>query len=625
MSPDTNKSGSRSPIVEEAMKRFEWAFNDSIKWLNILDEIQQGYDNEPDNFKWSTVSQVPVPVVFNSVEKSLPQIYDRLFPRKSMIRMTPLDDEKVTMEQIQNAERYLEHTLRSVMRLKKTSYNTIKDCFKLGVGYGIIEQTNTTPFISKQISAEIDGKRIQTRQMIERENVVRSVRYKYINPGQVIPTPDGSECNGPKRASTIFYFDIYREQEFRDLYNDVPIDGEDINVKGNLEEIINIARDKRYTSKVPIEDIVANLAGIDMRLPKDDDYMPILIPVLKCYSEKQHLWIACGEKLIYSSEHSYQTLRCPVVKASAWPDSDRWFPTSPPWVTRRLARGMNVFTNALMDMLAHYFDPPMVYNASAMSPKGPPKGVPGEKIGLDGTIPRIQDAVGYLTSPPMPTQIFTVGDLLNRLYGDSVNQPEFINNASPGIMRGGGFAFGDLNRPISMRDALAASVLESGWLEDVVNQTMINVQTVAMAGTGKISFVERTEEYDESTDALKEKLEKIDITIDDIVRAYNIEVDLDIKHDSAMESSNNRFAIFDRLKTDPTVDQYENKALLVNDDMKFKRLMPSRKKARKEQEDMRQAQLEAIRAGNVPGQAEEATNLGEQAVTGALAPQPSGI
>ncbi len=626
MSPQgENKSGTRDPLVEETMKRFEWAFNESIQWLNILDECQQNYDNEPDDFKWSTISQVPIPVLFNSVEKALPQIYDYVFPRKSMLRMTPTDDD-VSMEQIQKSERYLEHMIKSVMRLKKTSYNTVKDCFKLGLGYGIVEQISITPFVSNRITAKGGTTVKEGRQMQLAKKAVRSVRYKYINPGQIIPTPDGSECNGSKRASTIFYFDIYRENEFRDLYNDLPTDGEEVDVKGNLEEIIAIAKEKRYTSKVPIQDIIASLAGIDMKLPENDDFMPVLIPVLKCYSEKQHLWIACGEKLIWRDEESFQTLRCPVVKATAWPDSDRWYPTAPPWVTRRLARGINVYANALLDMLAHYFDPPMVYNSSALSNYGPPKGVPGEKIAADGNPGRLEDILGYLKSPPMPSQIFTVGDLLNRMYGDSLNQPEFLQNASAGIMRGGGFAFGDLNKPMTMRDALAASMLESGWLEDVVNQTMIEVQTMAMAGTGKISFTERSEDYDEKTDEFKEKLVRVDITQDDIVRAYDIEVDLDIKHDSSIEATNSRFAIFDRLAKDPDVDQYENKSIMVNDDAKFRRLMPSRKKARQQQEERRLAELKAIEAGQAqaqPGSEAGNANIGGQAAEGAVAPQPA--
>jgi len=614
------KDKQTDPLVLELMDRFEWAWNDAQQYLRIMQEIQQNYDNQADEFKWPTVTNMPVPSAFNAVEKALPQAIDFLFPRKEMIRLTPLDDTtgEMKMEQVQRAERFLEHQLRSVMKLKKNAFKTIKDCYKQGIGYGIVEQINVTPFVSDRIHVAGGTKDKTTRQMILSKDPVRSLRYKYINAAQIIPTPDGSECNGPKRASTIYYFDIYNEQEFRDLMSKLPVDGDPQNARGDVEEIIQLARDREFSTRVPIQDMIAELAGAKMKARHDyDKHMPVQIPVIKCYSEKQHVWIAVGERNIWKEESTYQTLRCPICKATAWPDSDRWFPTSPPWVTRRLARGYSVFVNALMDMLTQYFDPPMVYNSVKLQPHGVPEGMPGEKIAVEGT-GTIQDAIGYLQSPPIPGQIFTIGDMLKGVFGDAVNQPEFLNNPTAGVMRGGGFAFGDANKPITMRDALAAAILETNWLDDVVTQTMIEVQTMAMAGSGKLSYVDRVETYDPETDRHVESIEKIDVTEEDIVRVYNIEIDLDIKHSNSVQETQARFGEYDRLINNPLCDQYEVTSQFVNDDAKFRRLVPSRKKARQEQEERRQAELEAIRTGQANAQigAPEG-NAGEQALAGA--------
>ena len=615
---NSNKSGTRSPIVEETMKVFEWAFNKSIDSFNVLDEIQQGYDNEPDTSRWQTVSEMPVPVLFNSVEKTLPQQIDRLFPEKSILRLLPSDD-SVSMEQIQNSERFLEHMIRYVMKLKRNSFATIKDCFKLGVGYGIVEPIKTTPFVSRKITVRGGTKVKETRQMKMAKKPVKSLRFRYISSGQVVPTPDGSTPNGPKRCSTTFHLDIYREQEFRDLYSNDPTDGEDKpRMMGNPDDIIEKARNRGFSSEVSVADIVAALGGKDITLTENEPWIPVMVPVLKAYSEKQHLWIAVGEDLIWRDEGSYQTQRCPINKASAWPDSDRWFPTTAPWVTRRLGRGMNFFVNALMDMLAHYFRPPMAYNSNALKDYGPPKGLPGEKIPLLGPAHRMDEVIDYLKSPPIPNQIFTVGELLRQVYGDSMNQPEFLANAQSGVMRGGGFAFGDLNKPITMRDALAASVLESSWLDDIVQQTLIEVQTMAMSGSGELSFVDRAEEYNPESDSHAEQLDKVSITEEDIVRAFSVEIDLGIKHDSSLENSQNRFGEYDRLINNPLTDKYEVTAQFVNDEKKLRRLIPSRKVAREQEEQRRQAELEAIRTGQADANIAAPTGgAAEQAVAGA--------
>lgn len=620
-----NKSDTRDSLVEEMMDIFEWAYREATYYLNGLDEIQQVYDNEPDVSQWPTFTQMPAPYAFNAVEKQLPQAVDYLFPRKQMLHLNPIDD-VMDMESIQRSERYLQHTIRNVLKLKKNGYPTIKDCFKLGIGYGIVEPINVTPFVSKRISVRGGTKEQKMRQMQLSNKVIRSVRYKYISPAQVIPTPDGSTCNGNNRASTVFYLDFYSEEQIRDLYSDAVTDGEDKKLLGTADEIIQLARDRDFNTRVPVADMIAALGGMNLKLGKNhNERIPVLVPVLKCYSEKQHIWIACGEKVIWKEENVYQTMRCPITKATAWPDAERWYPTTPPWVTRKLSRGLSVFTCAMVDMLAQYFDPPMVYNAAALD-GDPPKGNAGEKIPMKG-LGRLEDAVGYLKSPPMPPAMFSVGDMLRQVYGDAVNQPEFMANAQAGIMRGGGFAFGDLTKPITMRDALAAAILETTWLDDVIRQTMIEVQLMAMSGTGKLSFVERAEEYDDESNEFIEKINRVDVTEDDIVRVFEVELDLDIKHDNSLQEQQNIFARYDRLAQNPFVDQYENTAQLIGDDAKIRRMMPSRKKVREQQEEERQAKLEATRAGQAQEQQGAGAEQGvaEQALAGAGAQALGGI
>ena len=67
------------------------------------------------------------------VEKALPAAVDYLFPAMKFISLNPVE-QGVDMDSVRKSESALQNMVMNRMKLKRNSYATIKDCFKLGVG-----------------------------------------------------------------------------------------------------------------------------------------------------------------------------------------------------------------------------------------------------------------------------------------------------------------------------------------------------------------------------------------------------------------------------------------------------------------------------------------------------------
>ena len=595
------KPRERDPLVDETLDIFQWAFRAAQPFLNAMDELQRAYDAEANPNTWPTISKVPVPVLFNMVEKALPNAVDGLFPLE--ISLTPTETADIAIEGVELSEQLLSRTLNNEMKLKRATLTTLKDMFKFGAGYGIVEPFMVTPPARVLRMAGTKGK-VSTSASMEMGQAQRALRYKYASPAQVIATPDGASFNGHDRASVVFYVDPYSESQFRELMeNDI--------FTGSAAKIIKQADDLNFNGRIPIIEIIGQLAGLKLRKSNQGNKnLPVRVPVLKCYSENQHLWIANGETIIFKDENKRQTMRCPMVQACAWPDGLRLYPSMPSTVNLAMVKAYNYFIGCLLDLMGNSWQPPLLYDRTKF-PDGAPKRGPNEDIPVVGDI---TSAAKYMEPSRIAPEVLQVGDLMKRLYGEAVNQPEFLNNATPGVMRGGGFAFGDLTRNTTVRDALVNTILESSFINDIVEQTLILMQSDMPSAGRKITK--------KAWKGSKRVLETLTITPDDFVHAFEFEIDTSkkfLKSPQGQQQANQWFA---QMKDDPYADRWEVRKIqgeMIFGEELSRRMLPMEQAEAQKMQQQEQEMVMAERAKNLAAGAaapQQASGMGPE--SGAL-------
>jgi len=595
--------------VQEIMEIFAWCYNNSTGDLQRMESFQRMYDNTVNESAWPTVSKMPIPVLFTMVAKALPPIMSGLFPKNQFIRLMP-QEEGVDMESVAKVEQAVQQNIINRMRLQHYALATVKDCMKLSVGYGIIEPVSVSPAMSSIATLRRGQKVIQKSRLMQMAPQKLVERFKYVSPGQVIVSKDGTDFNGHSRVSYAFYLDTYSEQQFRNLFAKSPKDGEGTPImKGNVEEIIAEARTSGFYANVPVVNMIAKLGGVDINmLNKADTRIPVRIPVLKMYAENEHVWIANGTKIIYSAENQYQTMRTPLVKCSAWPEGDRFYPMSSTEAAQPMGLGVNVWMNAMFDLLTYHLKPMMAYDKTKTGNKPPERG-PNSEIGMAGDV---NTGIRFLEPPQMQAGMFTVGEFLQRAYGSAVGQEAFLQEGSPGLLRGGAYAFESLLNTSTARDILTSAILQTGFIEPTVLQTMIYMQLRVQGGTNDVY---RIREY--NAKQRKEVFRTLEITENDIIHAFD--VSLDMPHSGRNETAAKQGALseFNVLKGDPMVDQWELRSELLYDESKIRRLLLPKEDVRKMQEEDRETQLAAARAAAQPAQQAPSLTPEQQALAGA--------
>lgn len=598
------------PKVLEYQDIFAWAFDCALPYLTTMKDMQKAYDQNIDSAKWPTVSEIPIPMMFVMVEKALGDAIDYLFPKSSFLRLNPIYG-GVPMESVRRAEWALQHMLTKKMALQQNSYATIKDCFRLSVGYGIIEPVmRSYPQVFENIGM-VEGREVARSRVLGESTPSRSLRYRYLSAGQVIPTPDGTDFNGDNRVSAAFFIDSYSAGDFEDLFNKDVVDGEQVRLKGDPKALVAEAKSLGFQSRTSIVDVVAKLAGYDLTKTNDpNEHIRPRVPVMKVYEKHKHTWIANGTTIIMEETDKVQTMRCPLMKCSAWPDGLRWYPMSTPEATYKLAMGTNVFVNAMFDLITEYMKPAILYDKQKFGNKMPERG-PGSMIGVNGSI---DQAMRHMAGPEIPGQLFTVGDMCERMFSEGTGQRREMGQGSAGLMRGGAFAFEDYLKSSSGRSRLASAILETGWLESVANQTLIYMQ--AMMGPDGMKFVVR-----ETSDDKDEYTREMSVTENDLVNAFELELDLAEKFKSNSVSFAQKSQEFQIGNSSPYTDKYEVYVEYYGSESKAKRLLKSKAEIEKIEAEQRRMQLQqaAGAAGPAGGAAVSGPQPGmmEQGLMGA--------
>jgi hypothetical protein len=509
----------------------------------------------------------------------------------------------VTMEQVRKSEMALWDLCTYKMKLQRACIPTITDVFKCAVGFGIVEPFYVSPPSSFQLTVSgAEGQRKTTRVMQVGEPKL-SLRYRYLTPAQIVVTPDGSNFNGENPVSVAFFFDSYNDDEFRGLYDKAILDGEKPMMLGSVEDIIAEARSNGFTSQTSIEDFINKVGGISPKSIKpDSESIPGRVAVLKVYDRfrRRHLWIANGTTIVYDRIDEYQTLRCPLVKATAWMDANRFYPMSAPEAFQKIGWTKNIVINMFLDLFTQNLKRPIVYNAD-MFDKEPTFG-PDDKIRT--TSPDARMGAAYLESARVDPSSFTFYEMVNNIGNSITGQRDFMEK---NFARGGGNAFAELLSTTEGMNRLQNSILEFTFLETAINQALIFLQTTV----GEEGVTVRQRVPNKATQ--KDDIVDVTVTEDDLAHGYSLSLDLGTKKRRGGLEQQMSLAVYDRKKDNPFFDQWEvNAAHLCNSDEEIRRQLKSREEVAAIQKQNEAMRAEAQALSNAKGQQALMPEQGEQ-------------
>ena len=569
------------PVADQYMEIFAWAYTQQRSDFERMVGLQQTYDNVINPSVWPTNSRIPVGSMFVQVQKALPAAMEYMFPTTNFIRLLPVEL-GMDMSSLSKVEQALYIQVVHKMKMRRYSYPTVLDCFKLGLGYGIVENHMIQlPKVFTITQATSTG--VQNTRQLELGQPTKAIRFRYINPSCVVPYPDGADFNGTNAVSISFLVDTYSEAQLTRMYSSQPVDVEDMALKGNLKQILTDARQLGFDSRLSTIDLMAKLGDRDLKKTNTQDKrIPVRVPVVKVFTDNRHIWIANGKQVIYDEEEKLQTMRCPLVKCSAWPDGNRWFPMSVPEALQKVDLAHNIWVNLLFDLMTWSAKRPLIYSTNQFDKK--PVIGPDEVIPVSGDV---RSGAMWLDPPQIDQTMMSVGQKLEQLQTDIAGQPNFYNK--PGLVRGGGMAFTELAASATARERVASAILETTYLESAINQTLILMQT----------GIEKKETFQQrrSSQGKSDYIEQITVTEDDLVNGFDVTLDLDFKNRNGMMEGQNRMAIYDRIKDDPMFDAHEARKMLIADDELFSRLGKSREEMTRMQNEDRNANVRAQELG----------------------------
>lgn len=449
--------------------------------------IQRMFDGDIDPGEFGTMSEIYIPFLRSEVKKAMPEIMEYVFPNTGFTSLRPLQG-GIPFDSVRKFEELLDHVLQYKMRVKKYSVPIIQDGLKFGAGYGIVEKSLISAEESSAFSV-IEGGKFTVKQRGMRIAATPKLmpRLRYLEYEQVIPSPDGGT---PDEASCVIVIDYIREDEFRDLYRSQAASNEPI-YKGDPDKIIEDSLSlgigqglypHTWNIQVMAGETTSNMQSRHSKVHEiamkhsmaNNKHAPITVPVVKYFFKNEHIWVANGRTIIYHDEDSYETLRCPVLKASPDLDSNNWWALSDVAASRDMNYGINAYSNAMMDLLTQYLRPMIVYDQSRYGGSEAPRHQPWGVIPVNG---KTTDAFSSVTPPPIAPGMLNVGETMKRDYND-VNHNPLGGQQTPGLVRGGSHAFESLLQTTNGPRELTGMIYDMGFIEPLIKQVMIHMQTL---------------------------------------------------------------------------------------------------------------------------------------------------
>ena len=582
-----SKSGNTDTDVAMYMDIFAFAWTKGADDRNRIISLQNSYDNTPLDSAWPTNSKIPIAAFYEAVEKATPLAIDSMFTASNPIRLMPLEP-SVSMDSVRKSEMALYDLVKYKMKLQRACIPSIKDVFKCSVGFGIVEPIYTSPPASFQLTVSgEEGQRKTTRVMQVGEPKL-SLRYRYLTPAQIVVTPDGSNFNGENPVSIAFFFDSYNDDEFKNLYDKAILDGEKPMMLGSADSIIAEARTNGFTSQTDIESFIGKVGGISPKNIKPSaDNIPGRVPVLKVYDrfKRRHLWIANGTTIIYDKSDEYQTLRCPLIKATAWLDANRFYPMSTPEAFQKIGWAKGILVNMFLDILTQNLKRPIVYNADFFDRE--PTFGPDDKIRTSS--PDARMGAAYMEAARIDPSTMTFYEIINGLGASLNGQKDFMEK---NFTRGGGSAFSELLATTEGMDRLKNLILEMSFLETTINQALIFLQTTV--GEQGVTIRERKQKSGSS----KEEIVDTTVTEEDLAHGYELSLDLGLKRRKGQMEQQMSLAVYDRKKDNPYFDAWEvNADHLCDSDEEVRRQLLSREEVASKQKELEAISMQERQVG----------------------------
>ena len=567
--------------------------------FNRLVSLQRTYDNAPDSLVWPTRSRLPMPWAWIAVEAALGPALDYLFPPSPWFRL--IGEKGQDADQVDNATWALYLMMRNRMRIKHASVRSLKDCFKVGLGYGIIEPITVTPPARLEVAA--GGNRTP---MMGRGREMRSLQLRYLHPGQVLPYPAGVDFNGTDPTPYAWLLDMVPEHTFLKMFEDRH-EGVDIQFKGDGKAMVEEARTRGFNDRTTFASIFDKLAGHATGAqgdPSRNNKVPCMVPVLRGFAreEGRHTWFFPGKewRILWDKYDTYDTYRNPCIKYDAWMDGKRWFPVSMAEAQEKVIWEKNILVNAVNDLISQGLKRPLVWNQTLMD--GAPTLGPNNTMAVRGEPDKMAK---YLDGPRVDPATWQLVETVDGLHTDITGQRDL---AQRNFTRGGTQAFQELVASTEARTRLRNMLLETGGFESSVWQTLVYMQT--LGGGMDLDFERREYDYESG----KDKSIWMGVTEDDMKHGYGLSLDIESKYRDG-GSVTERIQLYETLaRHSEWWDMWRAGDVLLPDIDQLQRLRLPRETIRAKQEANESAQLEATRLGIARRQA--AGNQAEASVAG---------
>lgn len=581
--------------------------------LEVMSSLGASYANRIDPSIWPCQAQIPTGQAFIAVEEALPAAMDMCFPETNGLQLVPTG-QNTNEEQWRNAEWALWTMAHYRMRLRDKALRSLKDVFKMSVGYGIVDTFTHFPDVPAEISVGSKSTTIMTRGEAQ-----RSIRYRYISPGKIIPYTSGTDFNGDDATPLSFFLDSFPKWQLEKMMEqDKQDNGDKSRFKASMKEIEEAAT--KYLSVgssdfFEFSDALGGSAGAQDRkrngLP---DHAPMDIPVIRVFEQPgKEIWIvpsstSDGIVLMKQEASELVRLRNPLVKWTAWPDGDLWFPTSAPEIDQKRGFAYDLYINFMFDMMSRTKDARLVVDKTALGPDQRHLDLTGD-IYIEGGDART--AATYLENPRMDPNILSVGSELNSLGQQIQGRQNFTEK---NFTRGGTQAFADLLGTMQARQRLSATILETGALTNIYQHILAHMQDTISQDE---SMVLSRNMYEAGSGT--RHIESRTITSADLMHGYELVLDTSERRMLGGMSDRQRLQIWQLLQDRDDVRPAEVNRIIPLPDTTIHRLFKTRKEQEAIQEENRAtaqaSQLAGVAGSLAAGQAaEQEVGAGEAGV-----------
>jgi len=572
--------GAMDRFAEGLLETFRWSFEQQSSDFGRMESLSKTYDNKVNKEMWSTISQIPLATAWATVERSVSSSTEYLYPPQPVTRLLPM--EKVDDDSIHRMEWALHVMMKYRMGMRKETFKAVKDTFKIGIGYNIIEPFTITPPASYLVTAGDN----ETRRMGPGVPV-QALRCRYVSAGKIVAYPSGTDFNGTDATPIAFFMDLYYEDDFKEMFGTLPKDGDSTKLMGNADEIIAEARANGINSQTTIKSYIESLGGRKVVTRRSgDDRIPVMVPILKCYQHSRETWITCmaTNRTIFDVKGTLGTMRKPLIKWDAWTDSDRWYPMSQPEADERTSWAKNLWFNGMFDLMTYALNRPLLWDNS--SGNRPPQFGMNGQIGLPGDVTR---TAKFLDAPGIDQGTLAVGAQIDAIRGDVTGQRDLTQR---NFNRGGSQAFQELVQSTTGQEYIRNVLLQMSGLENAAEQVLIYMQQ--FGDKLDLNFQRPSRTDGERT------VEYFQVTEDDLQHGYSLSLDLESQRRKGGMDLQNKLAVYDRKIANPAFDDYEVSWDICMDDEEAQRQVFSKAIVREKQAQREAAEQQALAQQGAP-------------------------